>query len=1583
MKTLTHISTVPTRLAAACALALACVSGQAAQTDIAPAPMAQASTAVVKPNLMFILDDSGSMDRDYMPDSVPGNYCRDDDSTLNDCEFGMPAYNAAQFNTIHYNPTITYTPPVNYDGTSFESYNTNAEWQAVPNDGFGIQFSGTTNLLTQYPDYVYCTTNSPSTAQRTPPFTNATTCRRPIQGGVWTYPTSSVSSRQNVAGDKPPYYYTITGVTWCTDRDGTAGFGTGTLNSATTPSCSTKQDAPFNSTVTFQYPKYGSAGNNGFTRIDVIPTVTSYTKAATRTDCAGTSCTYTEEMTNFANWYAYYRTRMQMMKSAAGLAFKAIDDRYRVGFITINPGSPVSTNKYLKITDFTAGSGNQKEAWYKIFYQQNPSPATPLREALSRVGRHFAGQKDRINDGMNDDPIQYSCQQNFAILSTDGYWNGNSGKELDGNTTMGNYDNNLAAAPRPLFDGSTETTTATTSTTRTQNVCTSNNTVLGTTCGCATNFKRVKQQTVVQTTTVVSRDGTQLSSNTGSANTTTQDITACNATVTTTVTPVTVVEEQKVAGTNATTFSAINGVTAGMNANGTCASNGQARIKRRTTTYNRTVVTTDGVAGSPTFSGTTYAFADVGSCVAVTTVQVFAQTEVTQRVAPEGNNVSTGFSAAANGVNNNTTYSCSGSGTRTILLQRTTGYNRTVTTIGLVAPVTTYSGNTSGPTYVLNNSCDTSAKTANSNITFNLTSTTITGGPTPAATTTTNGTATSTTTGSTITTADFTIPGGGPQTTTSATSSAVVGFGNTLADVAQYYYINDLRGNGSLGTAVGTPPTQLDVGTDNNVPGQSNADPQNDSASHQHMTTFTVGLGLDGTLTYDPNYRSNPTGDFLAIRNGSKQWPEPKGDTATAVDDLWHAAVNGRGKYFSAKNPASLGAGLTEALAGVNAVVGAAAAAATSNLEPVAGDNFIYVASYETVKWAGELEALTIDLATGNVVTTATWTAQSQLNTLAGSTSPGGGARSIKRFRSGVTNNLEEFTLANLSATGDDKYFAAAWIGTGSLPLSQWSSLSATQQTTAAGNNLVNYIRGDTTNQRNAVNLTGVYRDREHVLGDVVNAQPVHVRGAPASYVDAGYGTFKGCVISGGAGCTSVFNGPRVSTVYIAANDGMLHAINGQTGAERWAFIPNMVIPNLYKLADIDYASRHSYFVDGSPTVGDVYDTAAAKWKTILVGGLNSGGRGYYALDITDPLAPKGLWEFTSRDAAACPATTVLNVDKSDCDLGLTYGNPVITKLGNGEWVVMVTSGYNNVSPGDGKGYLYVLDAITGVVKKKIKAANTSQGIDPGSTTDPSGLAKIAAWVDAGSVNNTTLRVYGGDLMGNVWRFDTDGGSAYAIAELSDSSGVAQSVTTKPELGEVNGKAMIFVGTGRYLGTSDLVSSQVQTLYGIKDATEGVAPAAPILVRKGTLVEQTMTNTTDATGTAIRTLTSNPVDLASKDGWIIDLPTKGERVNVDPRLVLGTLLVLSNVPESSACTPGGFSYLNFIDYKTGSFVASSEGGVAGVRISSFGVGVNVVKLGETIKAIVTTSKKEYPDYDPPIETSAPQGHRSSWRELME
>ena len=150
--------------------------------------------------------------------------------------------------------------------------------------------------------------------------------------------------------------------------------------------------------------------------------------------------------------------------------------------------------------------------------------------------------------------------------------------------------------------------------------------------------------------------------------------------------------------------------------------------------------------------------------------------------------------------------------------------------------------------------------------------------------------------------------------------------------------------------------------------------------------------------------------------------------------------------------------------------------------------------------------------------------------------------------------------------------------------------------------------------------------------------------------------------------------------LYGAANDGMLHAFDATSGSEMWAFVPSFVMPNMFQLADNNYRDNHKFFVDGSPVVGDIYTGSA--WKTILVGGLNSGGRGYYALDITDPDNPVGLWEFTNAN------------------MGLTYGNPVITKRADGTWVVMVASGLNNTS-GDNQGHLYQINALTGFVAEQ------------------------------------------------------------------------------------------------------------------------------------------------------------------------------------------------------------------------------------------------------------------------------------------
>ncbi len=136
--------------------------------------------------------------------------------------------------------------------------------------------------------------------------------------------------------------------------------------------------------------------------------------------------------------------------------------------------------------------------------------------------------------------------------------------------------------------------------------------------------------------------------------------------------------------------------------------------------------------------------------------------------------------------------------------------------------------------------------------------------------------------------------------------------------------------------------------------------------------------------------------------------------------------------------------------------------------------------------------------------------------------------------------------------------------------------------------------------------------------------------------------------------------------------------------------------------------------------------------------------------------------------------------------------------------MVLVTSGYNNTSPGDGKGYLYVLNAGTGAIISKI-----ATGV--GSTTTPSGLAKIVGWNNEASGNKVGY-VYGGDLLGNVWRFDinstatsavTGTGGVLKFATLfSDTAGtLPQPITTTPVLGQINGKRFVFISTGKYLET--------------------------------------------------------------------------------------------------------------------------------------------------------------------------------------
>ena len=823
---------------------------------------------------------------------------------------------------------------------------------------------------------------------------------------------------------------------------------------------------------------------------------------------------------------------------------------------------------------------------------------------------------------------------------------------------------------------------------------------------------------------------------------------------------------------------------------------------------------------------------------------------------------------------------------------------------------------------------------------------------------------------------------------------------NSLADVAQYYYKTPLRTGPAWPSAPGDPGSVRAVGTG----------PEDDRATWQHMTTFTVGLGVSGTLKYRPDYRnaSTVTGDFADIRTSARNWPlwpDPLLDYSTgeawnnakSIDDFWHTAVNGRGQYFSAGDPTSVITGLRDALSGIDGRVGSASGAGTSNPLPVPNDNFAFVASYKTQAWSGDVKAGTINLSTGTITETGGWSAQGLLDAAVGQACDN---RKIYLLRPGAPGNKVNFTWNTQACDGsglptgapDDGLNATERAYFGILSeslLTQYPSMTdgtapfVDQRSLGRDANLVNFLRGQRGLEGFVANdVTKLFRTREHVLGDVVSGKPVYVKAPFASYQDAGYDAFK----------TS--NATRTPMIYVPANDGMLHAFYAGAnladpvgGKEAWAVIPTAVLPNLHKLADVNYKNLHQFSVDGTPTVADAYDPGSASWKTILVGGLNYGGKAYYALDVTDPASPKGMWEFkwsnTCYDGSAGTAG-------ADCHLGYTYGRPVVSKMADGTWVVMVTSGYNNVNAtpkaGDGEGYLYVLNAFTGKIMHKI-STNT------GSASTPSGLAQINNFVDNTVVNNTTLQVYGGDLLGNIWRFDINdtmagpGRDAALIGTAKEkATGSPQPITVRPELAELNGKPMVFVATGRLLGASDLGDNQGQSIYGIVDPRT----AGPVYANLRTvLAPLVLTNPAAAAGaTRTVTCTGSLADCGSASGWVADLPDVGERVNIEMQLQLGTLAVASNVPTGTACSPDGYSWLNQFDFATGRAVSTSPGGITSTYLGpALAGGINFFKLpdgsGSPYKIGTRFTDATTGVSDGSIGGGLATGKRISWREIAE
>jgi type IV pilus assembly protein PilY1 len=472
------------------------------------------------------------------------------------------------------------------------------------------------------------------------------------------------------------------------------------------------------------------------------------------------------------------------------------------------------------------------------------------------------------------------------------------------------------------------------------------------------------------------------------------------------------------------------------------------------------------------------------------------------------------------------------------------------------------------------------------------------------------------------------------------------------------------------------------------------------------------------------------------------------------------------------------------------------------------------------------------------------------------------------------------------------------------------------------GSQRVQYLRGSAANE--GTGATNFRRRNVSKLGDIVNSSPVYVRGPRRNLADPSYQAFK-----------TAYAG-RTEMIYVGSNDGMLHGFNASNGEEVMAYVPSPVYNRLSGLTAQGF--QHKYLVDGSPVVSDI--KFGAGWRTLLVGGLSAGGRGLFAIDVTDPTrfsegspGDTVLWEFTSTN---------------DADLGLTYSQPTIIRLNNGDPGVIVGNGYNNT--GSGRAKLFILHAETGAVIRKIDT-----GV--GTVANPNGLSTPAV-IDIDG-NGTADYAYAGDLRGNIWKFDLTSSAAGSwnrayggpFFSAADSLGNAQPITSAVEVTRhPSGGLMVLFGTGQYIQTADVASTSVQSLYGVRDNGAAVAGRA-------NLQQQTVTEVAAVGASLYRAVTKNPVDYTTKKGWYLDLPTAGERVVVDPILRNGRFIAATTVPNADPCAAGGSSWLMEIDYLSGgrfdkaAFDVSGDGKVDDADIVAFPTNGSLHASGLRLDAI--------------------------------